>query len=495
MRLRNLATCFVWITCVGTAFGGVVSNCTEAELDTALEQGGTVTFACNGVIRFTNTKSINADTTIDGSGHSITLSGSSVVRLFEVASGARFVLQNVSIAEGLAYGRGGAIRNLGTAVLENCLVVSNRTLGAWMPSNGYYASNAYGGALYSSNASLVAVNCSFRNNECVGGNGTNGVDMHTDGGEGGRSSGGAIYSQGGTLRMTNCTFAFNSVFAGAGGRGSTYLGFEGDGGCGGDAGGAAINFGLSTIIVNSTFASNSAFAGNGGPPGWTSVYVKPGRPGDAGGAVTANPGGLLVNTTIAANRAIPGSWPTNGVNVGDNVNGPFTARNCIIAYGATTNAGRAVSDQGGNLSSDGSCQFSDPTSRNNVDLLLGPLADNGGLTPTMALLPGSPAVNAGNDSWATRYDQRGFPRYGFSDSGACELVPPAITNLSRAASHFQFRVIADVGPKYYIEYSDTALGGQWIDSADSPFPSTNHSFMVDEPAGGSNRFFRVRATQ
>lgn len=44
--------------------------------------------------------------------------------------------------------------------------------------------------------------------------------------------------------------------------------------------------------------------------------------------------------------------------------------------------------------------------------MLGPLADNGGRTLTHALLPGSPAIDAGNNSQGLAYDQRGigFPR-------------------------------------------------------------------------------------
>jgi hypothetical protein len=47
-----------------------------------------------------------------------------------------------------------------------------------------------------------------------------------------------------------------------------------------------------------------------------------------------------------------------------------------------------------------------------LDPLLGPLQDNGGPTQTMALLPGSPAIDAGNNAYATEWDQRGegFPR-------------------------------------------------------------------------------------
>jgi len=55
-------------------------------------------------------------------------------------------------------------------------------------------------------------------------------------------------------------------------------------------------------------------------------------------------------------------------------------------------------DGGGNFSVDASCIFMHPTSHVNVSaaaLALGPLTDNGGPTPTVALLPGSIANGAG----------------------------------------------------------------------------------------------------
>jgi hypothetical protein len=45
-----------------------------------------------------------------------------------------------------------------------------------------------------------------------------------------------------------------------------------------------------------------------------------------------------------------------------------------------------------------------------TDPKLGPLADNGGPTLTMALLPGSPAIDAGDTAAAPPIDQRGIPR-------------------------------------------------------------------------------------
>src|SRR5262249_35869728 len=66
--------------------------------------------------------------------------------------------------------------------------------------------------------------------------------------------------------------------------------------------------------------------------------------------------------------------------------------------------------------------------------LVAPLADNGGPPPTMALLPDSPAINAGPNPVANfegnQNDQRGegFPRVvgGVVDIGAFEVQPPKL---------------------------------------------------------------------
>jgi hypothetical protein len=61
------------------------------------------------------------------------------------------------------------------------------------------------------------------------------------------------------------------------------------------------------------------------------------------------------------------------------------------------------------------------------DAGIGPLADNGGPTQTQALLPGSPAIDAGspskgngNPAACERTDQRGVPRKARCDIGAFE---------------------------------------------------------------------------
>jgi hypothetical protein len=52
------------------------------------------------------------------------------------------------------------------------------------------------------------------------------------------------------------------------------------------------------------------------------------------------------------------------------------------------------------------------------DPLLGPLQDNGGPTPTHALLDGSPAIGAGDPALAGTPDQRGVIRGPAVDIGA-----------------------------------------------------------------------------
>jgi hypothetical protein len=73
--------------------------------------------------------------------------------------------------------------------------------------------------------------------------------------------------------------------------------------------------------------------------------------------------------------------------------GTLTLRNTIVANsGEIGNCYGTITDGGGNLS------YPDTTCPGiNSDPALGPLQDNGGPTYTMALLPGSAALDAAND--------------------------------------------------------------------------------------------------
>ena len=105
----------------------------------------------------------------------------------------------------------------------------------------------------------------------------------------------------------------------------------------------------------------------------------------------------LTNSTISGNSAgsaggiyyVQGQYPyTNEIS------------NTIFNAGALgeniVNNGATVTSHGYNLSSDdGGGLLTGPGDQINTDPLLGPLQDNGGPTFTHALLPGSPAIDAG----------------------------------------------------------------------------------------------------
>jgi hypothetical protein len=109
-----------------------------------------------------------------------------------------------------------------------------------------------------------------------------------------------------------------------------------------------------------------------------------------------------------SNSTLSGNTATNS----GGIFGAYSARNTIIAL----NTGDPAS---GSIDGNYNLVGGDP--------LLGPLQDNGGPTPTMALLPGSPAIGAGDPTNAPEWDQRGpgFPRVvnGLIDIGAFEVQP------------------------------------------------------------------------
>jgi hypothetical protein len=83
---------------------GVVSTCDEASLRTALNSGGLVTFACSGMITLTLTSggtiTVSSDTTIDGSGQNVTISGGNHTGVFSVPLGVKLNLKRLTIAGG-----------------------------------------------------------------------------------------------------------------------------------------------------------------------------------------------------------------------------------------------------------------------------------------------------------------------------------------------------------------------------------------------------------
>ena len=100
--------------------------------------------------------------------------------------------------------------------------------------------------------------------------------------------------------------------------------------------------------------------------------------------------------------------------------GTTTLVNSIVAHNVSGgDCNQANISQGHNLDSDGTCRLGGTGDLSNVDPKLGTLEDNGGPTFTHALLEGSPAIDAGDDSICSDTDQRDFLRPLFA--GACDI--------------------------------------------------------------------------
>lgn len=145
--------------------GGVVTNCTEAALRTAMAGGGAVSFACDGTITLASTITNAVDTRLDASSRQVTISGNSAVRVFSVNTNVNFTAVNLAIADGRSLG-GSAILNLGGNV--NLVGVTLRSNTATvLVSNDALSPPASGGAIFNRGGMVKATNCSFVGNAAM----------------------------------------------------------------------------------------------------------------------------------------------------------------------------------------------------------------------------------------------------------------------------------------------------------------------------------------
>ena len=267
--------------------------------------------------------------------------------------------------------------------------------------------------------------------------------------------GGGIYNNG-TLTVTNSNIASNSSTNGVGGGidnestltviNSTISGNSAtSSGFFGGAGGIA-NDGTLTV-KNSTFSGNSAiYMGGGiytaGTATITNSTFSGNSTGQSGGGIS-NAGTLtVINSSISGNSA-----PSSG-GIENTFNEYYTnIKNTLLSGNPGGNCYGNFFDLGYNLDSGTTCGFSAPNhSMSNTDPKLGPLANNGGLTPTFALLANSPAIDAGNDTvcndatTVNKLDQRGIlrPQGAHCDIGAYELInntPPTVLSIARASAN------------------------------------------------------------
>jgi hypothetical protein len=373
---------------------------------------------------------------------------------------------------GKSSGQGGAIFNSGSLLIDNCQFIQNRAYGSsgggvWR-SDGEPGQWCAGGAVF--NASILAINqSSFISNSATGGNGSDGAPGNYKGGNGGDASGGAIYNDtSGTLLLRNSTVAVNTT---TGGRGGASWPGQIDG-----YGGSAYGAIYGANLVNVTVAFNNASGGGGGSGGGSAV----------GGIYS----GSLINCTVASNSA--SIWPSSPIGGGT----MCSLANTLLAGNSPANSG-TITDAGHNLSSDASCAFTGIGSVTNTDPKLGPLADNGGPTLTMALLPGSPAIDAGSAIGAPATDQRGVPRPQGAgvDIGAFEYqYSPAFTSATiQSGTNCQMQLVGVTSNLTLTLQVSTNLLNWW--DATNFMAGSNGMFQcVDpNPGGAPARFYRLKS--
>jgi predicted outer membrane repeat protein len=323
---------------------------------------------------------------------------------------------------------GGAINALnGKLTIENSKFINNDTKAAFFDTgktNDFL--RGFGGAIYTdrANNSISIKNSLFEGNTARGAGGAvhlfadpedpvtientsflNNQAIGLPGGEAGK---------GGGISMIRDGFSAQSVFILSNSTIANNTGYD-------QGGGLWVNNSRSTI-TNSTFSGNRII-GNEGK--------------NSGGAINTYSPMEIINTTIANNYA---GWVGGGITASDDAavsvkNTIFynnTADNGTNKWGIQQHTNRQLTDQGGNI------QF--PAKRTNnfndynatatirmIDPLLSPLQDNGGGFLTHALLPNSPAINAGVILNAPLTDQRGFLRDGQIDIGAFEVGAVAVS--------------------------------------------------------------------
>jgi predicted outer membrane repeat protein len=313
--------------------------------------------------------------------------------------------------------RGGAIWSSGLLIIQGSQFIGN-------------LANA-GGAIYArrevDTTSLTITGAAFHRNRALGG--------PTDG------NGGALLIDNLAATVQASTFISNGATSG----GAIYLGASGV-----------------LTLTNSTLHNNS-------DPSGASLYNKPTASLSSGAGLYNKGTAHLTNVTLSANNATEGSGIVNygllfltNVTLSGNIaaedfgalrneaGGTARLSNVTLSGNAgggimnftpdthlnLTNVIVADSPRGDNcafytppdlsqfnLSSDNTCNFG--AGRNNLDLRLGPLANNGGSTQTHLPRCSSPAIENGTDDDAPSVDQRGFgrPQGTFYDVGSVEVRP------------------------------------------------------------------------
>ena len=306
-----------------------------------------------------------------------------------------------------------------------------------------HGSAPQGGAIFNDQGALTILNSAIVNNAA------------TIGGAG-------IENAGGTLAVTNSTFSGNRVT-----------------GTASASGGAIENNAYGKVtVVSSTIAGNT---------------VSSSAPQSAsGGGIfdfsAAAPAAVTLTDTIVAGNT---GGNCNGTDIGSaNAAGIASGGHNLIGRRHANGADPACgTDFAGNATT-GELVGTDAAP---IDAKLGPLGNNGGTTPTLPLLLGSPAVDAGGATCpaGVTTDQRGDPRPAGAgcDIGAYESQGFTVQSVAVAGSPTTLKVGDTTQLHATATYSDGSTPdvtnqAQWS-SSDATIASVDATGKVTAKAGGS----------
>jgi hypothetical protein len=402
-------------------------NAVNADTASTNAAPDTIRFAAGLSGRITLTQGeldIRSCVMIDGPGAAnLTIDAQRHSRVFAVVQDPVSAGNNVTL-DGLTITGGQATPSDGGGVFSDCgnLTISNCILAGNSARNG-------GGIFTGRDSGLTVSNCTLTGNFASGDGGgieTNGqlalsnstLTSNTAGGSGGGIDNvGLLIPQ----MITNSIISGNSAQFGGGisdGFTDTTLTLSNStlSGNSADDGGGIFNDADDTLtLTNSTLFGNSAGTcgaiDNIGRATLTSVTVTGNVTAGTSGALLADfLGQLLLHNSIVAGNFLgsPGGAADDLVGQGVSSNSSF---NLIGSYDPLSSPAEIINGVNHNLVGVS-------------NLMLGTLADNGGSTPTCAVLPGSPAFGTGDPSLLGTTDQRGVVRVGNVNIGAYQDAPP-----------------------------------------------------------------------
>ncbi len=427
---------------------------------------GTITLT-KGELVIDKNLTIEGDTDADLETRNITIDANGNSRVFKIDDGNNIVDQFVEIS-GLTITGGEEIDGGGIYNTED-LTIRNSTITGNIAKEDrdyfrYEYSDGSGGGIYTSGILRVDDSIVSENTSRISGGGIdskNGIltvtssvitgNLSATSDIFGRTgSGGGVSASSSTVNITNSTISNNSAAKGGGifvGSSlltltqSTVSDNNASGGTRTSGFGGGISIGQSTATISNSNISNN-IAGGGGS-------------GFGGGIINSESTTSLTNSTISGNFAAGvfsmgygggihnaiGAIRVSNSTITNNKSGVFETE-IVVNKGSGISsigdrytqtevissiiAGNTNSDidfvfgeinsfisEGNNLIGTGNAvnNFSENTDQINIiDPQLEPLADNGGSTLTHALLPDSPAIDAGSNPEALTTDQRGEPR-------------------------------------------------------------------------------------